>query len=72
MLCKQSALSVLHFVGSKVPMPLGVAEVERHVVGHLLHVRGSAWPRRGHFEFVAVWGGQHPSRSRRRFPWRPA
>lgn len=36
--------------------PADIREVERHVAGRLLHMPGSALPRRGHHEMMREWG----------------
>lgn len=50
---RQRALSVLSYVGALVALPAHFVEDERHTVAHLLHLPGSALPRRGHLELAA-------------------
>lgn len=51
-----TALDVLHYVDSMIEHPDNLSDIERHVVGRLFHLPGSACLRRGHTEQTREWG----------------
>lgn len=52
---RQGAGTVLGYLRALLEAPANLAEAERHIVAHLLHLLGPLWPRKGLLELANGW-----------------